>query len=301
VEDEYQLEYSVHGIFPIKSSNIVDNQVKILSTDTESGKSIIGINVMAESETDAKEKTLIELDKILDLYSLFTILNFEVLNNRVPTKISKKTGEVYEKKTSIKDGTLEVNFDISIFTNHLPDCWNTLSKPENAYIKLAVNFLKRARTKVQEENQIIDCFVAIESLFSTNEEKTEMRFRISNRVAILLAKDKDERIELRKKIRDLYDLRSTIVHGSSKIRKGRKGLLFIYVRESILRFLSLAQIYENQESIIDQIDDSMIDNEILKDLRKESATILEQIEAASTKEKPTIQGPKGGNKVISSS
>jgi hypothetical protein len=44
-------------------------------------------------------------------------------------------------------------------------------------------------------------------------DRGEMRFRLSSRIAWLLGSNRDERASLARRARDLYDLRSTLVHG----------------------------------------------------------------------------------------
>jgi len=290
----YQIEFLIHGIFPTDESNLVNEQITILSTEATSGNSVIRIDIKSDSEENAIEKSLIELDKILDLYSLFTILNFEILNERLPLKISQITEPTFEREISVENDTLKINFDIDVFTRHLPDCWEIISNSENKYIKKAINFLKRARSSTLEENQIINCFIAIETLFSYN-EGTELGFRISNRMAILLANSNSERTRIRLDMKKLYKLRSSIVHGGNEFHKGSRGSLFLYVRESIFRFLSLSQIYNNHEAILEEIDNAMIDNDNLIGLRRDSSKMFDPVEAASTSEKPKIEGPKNGS------
>jgi len=59
-----------------------------------------------------------------------------------------------------------------------------------------------------------------EALLTTGQ--SEISHQVAERVAIILAKDADSRMALYKEIKSLYSLRSEIVHGKIKRKKGMR-------------------------------------------------------------------------------
>lgn len=117
-----------------------------------------------------------------------------------------------------------------------------------------------------ENISFIQLFIALEALFLR--EKDELQYRLSNRVAMLLGETPQRRKHIQESLRELYKLRSTIVHGAEKLGipwTERPALplledLFEYTRLSILYFIALAE-YEKKD-IIDVLDNIFDDRDI---------------------------------------
>lgn len=162
-------------------------------------------------------------------------------------------------------------FKIDEFNKLKDDFLKMISSSDNNYLKIALNYFRRGRLETYQENRIIDFFVSLEALYSLSGEKTEMRYRISNRLATLIGKDANDRKKIQKESRDLYDLRSSIVHGSKiNLDERIQGSIYYWVRDSIIRFMGMSQTIGNQEKILEKIDYSMIENSDRDSLRKES-------------------------------
>jgi Apea-like HEPN len=71
------------------------------------------------------------------------------------------------------------------------------------------------------DSQLLDAITSLEALLGT---ESEISFRLSFRVASLLATDDNERAVLFKLMRDFYDTRSTLVHGGH-LHEKRSGQL----------------------------------------------------------------------------
>jgi hypothetical protein len=67
------------------------------------------------------------------------------------------------------------------------------------------------RQPTQPDTQLVDAITALEALLGT---ETEIAFRLSYRVASLLADDEETRSAMFKRIKGFYDTRSKIVHGT---------------------------------------------------------------------------------------
>jgi len=103
------------------------------------------------------------------------------------------------------------------------------------------------------EEAVINLMIAAEALLIT---KTEcIRGNLSKRLSTLIAENETEKAEISKKMRELYDLRSDIVHGRGKkpsLNDAR--ILFNYVRRAVERGLSLKNF--SKEDLIAKLDKS---------------------------------------------
>lgn len=104
------------------------------------------------------------------------------------------------------------------------------------------------------EDSWIDLFVSLESLYSKTSEITEVTHRLATRVSRALSSSLEERKQLRKKIRDWYEIRSKIVHGL-EVHLNRTVLqdLEELVRKS-LNWLVAHADYADHDKIIDMLD-----------------------------------------------
>ena len=97
------------------------------------------------------------------------------------------------------------------------------------------------------DQAIINLMIALEALLIEKDDK--IRGCISNRIASLIAEKSEERDQISKEMKELYDLRSHIVHGRGKkptLKDTR--LLFKFARKSIQKTLSF-EIFSKKELI----------------------------------------------------
>jgi hypothetical protein len=96
--------------------------------------------------------------------------------------------------------------------------YERLSSTNVGKIELALSRLLRAIAERREPSDVlIDSIIAWENLFGSKEG--ELRFRITSSLAVLLEGSYQARKDLKKKLADLYDLRSKVVHGSSNLKR----------------------------------------------------------------------------------
>ena len=88
-------------------------------------------------------------------------------------------------------------------------------------LERAIMFLQSARTQERLLSRISAYFSVLECLFST--EKTDITYKISQRIALYVGNDYEERIYLKKLISDAYNVRSRYVHGNAISKKDQKG------------------------------------------------------------------------------
>ncbi|MDO9069183.1 MAG: HEPN domain-containing protein, partial [Deltaproteobacteria bacterium] len=87
-----------------------------------------------------------------------------------------------------------------------------LSKDLRNKVEVAASRLIMARNRVSPANKALDGCICLEALLTDN-QKTELTYKLALRAALLVGVDVDDRREIRKKLQDFYDLRSRAVHG----------------------------------------------------------------------------------------
>lgn len=94
--------------------------------------------------------------------------------------------------------------------------WKNLSGKNFLNFKpngIAVRRFSSAVEKFDKEDQVIDFLIGFEALFFKQGETAEQTHKISVRVARLLKSDFEERKKMFKEMKDIYKIRSEIVHG----------------------------------------------------------------------------------------
>ena len=144
----------------------------------------------------------------------------------------------------------------------------------NKYLDIALRRFNLGIEEADFENKMIDYLISLEALYLP--ERQELTYRLSNRVATLLGKGIKETEEIRKIIAKAYDLRSDIVHGTDvrPIKIEGKTIqpsdfaskVEEYVRQSIRHFIALSKTYKKQESIVNELDKSLLNVKSRKNL-----------------------------------
>jgi hypothetical protein len=91
------------------------------------------------------------------------------------------------------------------------------------------------------DTRLVDAITAAEALLGT---RTELSFGLPLRVAAILGRDHDDRLRIFEQMRNHYDVRSTVVHGSSLSNRQRQRLedkrdLRYWLRQLLVGFLRL--------------------------------------------------------------
>ena len=136
---------------------------------------------------------------------------------------------------------------------------------KNKQINIGISRFNKSYVKKDVADQTIDLVIAVEAMM-VDKSADSLRFKISNLTARLLKKDLEGRRELAKKVKEIYDIRSIIVHtgktidwNQSKYFKSESDFIFFtkkLIREIILKFVKL--IYDknkikNREDTIEKI------------------------------------------------
>ncbi len=137
------------------------------------------------------------------------------------------------------------------------------------------------------ERRIANAVMGLEALLLTGEEVQELVYRLSNRMSKLLAILGMDQYEVRQTVRDAYHVRNLFVHGSQLSYKESKKLENKYkgVRNLMSRTLNYLRVVlvaliltrRGKEELIDNIDDSLIDNKRDEELSASMRTAKEII------------------------
>lgn len=136
------------------------------------------------------------------------------------------------------------------------------------YLMNAVHFFHYSNLTERIEEKLIDLVISLEALYLT--ERMELGYRLSLRVASLIGHLYNDRTvqQIAEEIRNLYDKRSSIVHGDpEKITNDEILRLESYVRRSIQMFLKLSAT-KSKSDVLKLVDASLFDDKIKEFLRK---------------------------------
>jgi hypothetical protein len=103
----------------------------------------------------------------------------------------------------------------NVFTKALLPVLQSLQTPKHLVepSSLEVALTLYGRDEFDEHVTVLNCLTALEALL-TNETNAELSYRLSLRVANLLDSDDASRMKTFKDMKEFYDLRSKIIHGS---------------------------------------------------------------------------------------
>lgn len=154
----------------------------------------------------------------------------------------------------------------------------TTAKIRQAILR-ASEFYQSSHKQKDEAERLIHLAVALEALFSPD-DKQELSFRIRQNASQFIGKNAEERKDIFKFLKDIYSLRSKVVHGSFDINKFYDGELIpiekneklaSIVRKSLLGFFILYLKGENKrEDLLNLLDESALDNSLAEKLRQDS-------------------------------
>jgi hypothetical protein len=141
---------------------------------------------------------------------------------------SDKLGRIYDLNTEQSNGFVEFFSEFDL--------------PTLSSLELSITWFNKSYTEPYPfRDSFIDCIIALENLYLKNTHQ-ELGYKLSLRIAHLLGRNIDQRIEIYKFIKEAYSLRSAIVHGeeTKKLKKlNDEYLLRIreILRESIKYFI----------------------------------------------------------------
>ncbi len=173
-------------------------------------------------------------------------------------------------------GIQKLKSSIDILLPKLCKILATNNPPKEGHPSL--NALIRYRDSIVTHLGLNDTFIfginCLEALFLKTEERTELQYRVVNRVALLLSHFGHSSLEIKRELEKAYSARNKVAHGGRLTQNSINKLAPIneslqnYARLSIQIYLQLMGSIP-KEDLIDKIDDSLIDNDSNEKLRSD--------------------------------
>ena len=136
----------------------------------------------------------------------------------------------------------------------------------------AVSLLNKARKSPKFYDKFIFLAIALETLISN--QQTELRYHISQRTAFLVGETDDQCYDIFSKIKNIYKLRSYIMHGNIKnnnnIEYDKLWFLQEVIRVLILKMISLSNHYTNPDELLEIIDNGVIKRNLKNTIMSQS-------------------------------
>jgi hypothetical protein len=133
---------------------------------------------------------------------------------------------------------------------------NFVKMHSNNNIILALRRFNSSFNRATNEDKFIDLAICYEALFSKEDDTSDsITHKLALRYARLISSDFKERIDYCKKMKDLYNERSTIMHGKT-LKKGSYSHAKIEnnLRKSIIAYLDRYKPNITHKDIIDEIE-----------------------------------------------
>lgn len=135
-------------------------------------------------------------------------------------------------------------------------------------LNIAIKRFNYAHDHKKREDALIDIMIGLEALYMRNDERSELRYKISLRVATFLETSlsayKGRKEAIFDAVYEAYKLRSKVVHGSkvtdAEIWKCR--IVKTYLSDSIKQFARLSRKYKHKQ-VLDKIDKCIKSGETL--------------------------------------
>ena len=151
--------------------------------------------------------------------------------------------------------------------------FNEPTKGLGKKIDFAGTYYRSSHTQVENERRLIDLTIALESAFSPS-NVGEITFQLSQFCAEFVGDTSDEKLEIFRFVKKMYDKRSSLLHGDhNKYEKHPVTIDELERFSSIIRrgLLQLVALYVNgeddHENIIELIRDGLFDPEKRNDLK----------------------------------
>lgn len=216
--------------------------------------------------SDSTDRPPEAIDQVMTSLRLFDV-NGDV---RYGPYITKPISEFYEVQEglSVTSGEAKMTFFDKEYTLSSDDCerylefWEeireSLNSPEETY-GIALDKFSTSFQRDNENDRLLDSVIALEAIYLKSGEAQEMSFKLSQRGALYLSDNLDKAKDIKQNLRDAYNLRSTLVHGSQTTIDHEFMLtLHNLTRKSISKFLKSGDDTENHDKRLNKLDTQAI-------------------------------------------
>jgi hypothetical protein len=266
---DLQIGFKVKGLGAPEKEMVFDDYVLIRGVPhSDASYVFFKVAIQKKEEIDKlADDSMNILRNALQLYSIVKNVYTEVMPSWVTAEISPEHPFGYPKYSP--EFRLVARIGDEQRVKNIPFLNKTVAKYESvkdifqnknkAFLKNAMDYYHRSLGDFRLEEKLIDLMISLESLFSR--EAQELRLRISLRASSLLSVGKEsERSKIFRKIYQLYDKRSKVVHGTELVNLDifEISILQEYVREATKR---LIHIEMSKKDILKLLDESIYDEE----------------------------------------
>lgn len=220
------------------------------------------LSTKSEEYNDSMQNQLLsDLKNIAKVYGLVSNAYVDVMPGGSAAKISSEY-PFGDKKLCGQFGMIPV-FDEELRRRNIPLIEKTVTKYEavkpifqgkaKGFLRNAINYYYHSLRDEKLEERIIDLMIALESLFS--KENDELGLRYSLRTAFLLGVGNEvERFNIFRKVQTLYRKRSKVVHGTEVVDLTYHDISTLqdYVGEAIKRLIHIEMSKQNFLTLLDE-------------------------------------------------
>jgi len=157
---------------------------------------------------------------------------------------------------------------------------------ENSFLTIALEYFYEAEKKSVSNNEgFISAIICLEALF--NDGSFDIKYKLALRAAFLLGLSGFDSLEVFEKLKKLYNIRSTLLHGSGEMKyESDIHLVSRYCRRALMIFMILLKnsgrrnisSRKRKSEILKEIDYAMIDNRRMKSLKSEISKELKNFQ-----------------------
>lgn len=298
--NEYKVYFSIHNLEIIQPLSIGKVQFALLERnlvvenqerqDTESvkrfykkyGKQLFASYIVKAEKEKAVELAFSECSLAIDVLKICS----DTMDNpllKISFDIDSRVSEILSAETLIKN-TAKVN-DLTISIHRIPnyhqinDAYKKrlihrnlnffngfllrLPTERNELQKILINAIRRFAKALSTNNlnqRVMELFTIMESLVVPNENSNiiESLTRYSSK---LVHKEREDRINLIKIIKRMYEVRSSYVHHAKEIDFDIDDLMSLQhsVQALIGKFIEKSREYQDKMSVLKEIDDAILD------------------------------------------
>jgi hypothetical protein len=186
----------------------------------------IEVKITPKMEGSLTNEAILNLsDRLINVLHLFTNKRIYILFTQQSQAVNRP---LFPQISQSWNPSLRLHGEIATIddTNakDFVNLWKALeTSPNSKYIDLALKRWAATVERLSDEDKLIDYWVALESLFTTDSSQ-EVTYRASLRIAAFLGKSIEERQQIYNDIRHSYNWRSAIVHGDTKEPRKIKNL-----------------------------------------------------------------------------
>lgn len=261
----------------------IDNNMVLVRPKRRPGRCTAHIKIENKKEEDlfdSKENEAAH-QRILDFVSIYalmtghdpTIQNAGASEMRESDQLGKGGGLIIEHKAFCPEEDKEkVMKRESDLLNESIEYFKVNEKLliANSWLRNALRYFYFAKKNDRLEDKLINMVISLESMFLRKEERGELRYRLSLRMATLIGNAYDDKKaeDVFTDIKELYDKRCDVVHGEvTKVTYDDIHRLKTYTRRAIKTFLLLLPS-ENKKAILQLLDNCLVGKEPVDKLKR---------------------------------